>query len=576
MREFPNPLRAAALAFLLLVVSPCFALAATDPCPRPAEGSMVSPPPDIYSQNGVLSVSLNYYTTVDARGRTLFCYETPDGLEAPTLHVNPGDTLQIQLSNQEIATHSPGSGEEIVSGKSNVCGSPIMSTLSANMHFHGLNVSPKCHSDEVIRTLVNPGETFSYKIKIPKDEPPGMYWYHAHVHGIASHAVQGGASGAIEVEGIANLQPAVQGLPQRFLIFRDQPLANPPPNGIPTITQVPFWDVSLNYVPISYPKYVPGIIKMQAGAQEFWRVVNASADTVADLQLLFDGKPQRLQIVALDGVPTGSQDGKHQGTIITQKDILIPPAGRAEFIVTGPSTSVKKAIFFTKHIDTGPAGDVDTARPLAQIQLTNDLRKIPKAILPTGLPVQGQRFAGLTDSMVTAHRTLYFDEKIHNPGGGMLFFMAVVGEFEQLYNPNNPPAIITNEGAVEDWVIQNRTAEVHEFHIHQIHFQLLEVNGVPVPPKQRQFYDTHQVGYWTGKGRYPSIKVRMDFRGAVAGEFVFHCHILDHEDGGMMANIRVRPKGYGIPGGTGGAGVTQRAQSLRPTKVGARGAAAHA
>jgi len=576
MRDFPGKLRTAVLTFLLLVAFPCVALAASDPCPRPAEGSTIKPPPDIYSQNGVLNVALNYYTSVDQFGRTLFCYVTPDGLEAPTLHVNPGDTLQIQLTNWEILTHPPGSGEEIISGKSDVCGSAIMSTLSANMHFHGLNVSPKCHSDEVIRTLVNPGETFDYNIKIPKDEPPGMYWYHAHVHGIASHAVQGGASGAIEVEGIANLQPAVQGLPQRFLVTRDQPLAYPPTSGVPTLTPAPFWDVSLNYVPVSYPKYVPGIIKMQAGAKEFWRVVNASADTVMDLVLLYDGKPQPLQIVALDGVPTGSQDGKHQGTIITQKDILIPPAGRAEFIVTGPSSSVKKALFFTKHIDTGPAGDVDTARPLAQIQLTNDLRKIPKAILPTGVPVQGERFAGLTDSMVTAQRTLYFDEKIHYPGGGLLFFITVAGQFEQLYNPNNPPAITTNEGAVEDWTIKNHTAEVHEFHIHQIHFQLLEVNGVPVPPKQRQFYDTYQVPYYKGKGPYSSIKVRMDFRGAVAGEFVYHCHILDHEDGGMMANIRVRPKGYGIPGGAGGPGVTRHAQSLHPTKVGARGAAAHA
>jgi FtsP/CotA-like multicopper oxidase with cupredoxin domain len=556
------------------------ALAASDPCQRPAEGSVIAPPPDLYSQNGVLNVSLGYYTTVDAWGRTLFCYQTPDGLEAPTLHVNPGDLLKIQLTNSEISPNSPGSGSEIVSGKSNVCGSSIMSTLSANMHFHGLNVSPKCHSDEVIRTLVNPGETFDYKIKVPKDEPPGMYWYHAHVHGIASPAVQGGASGAIEVEGIANLQPAVQGLPQRFLIFRDQPLAYPP-NGVPVPTPAPFWDVSLNYVPISYPKYVPSIIKMQPGAQEFWRVVNASADTVADLQLLYDGKPQKLQIVALDGVPTGSQDGKHQGTIITQKDILIPTAGRAEFIVTGPSSSVKQAVLITNHIDTGPAGDIDTRRPLAQIQLTKDLRKIPKAILPTGLPVQGQRFAGLTDSMVTAHRELYFDEFIgankKNPsGGGMNFYITVKGQFDQIYNPDNPPAIVTDEGAVEDWTIENHTGEVHEFHIHQIHFQLLEVNGVTVPPKQRQFYDTHQVGYWTGKGPHPSIKVRMDFRGAVAGEFVYHCHILDHEDGGMMASIRVRPKGYGIPGGTGRPGTASQANSTEThAKVGARSTAAH-
>jgi FtsP/CotA-like multicopper oxidase with cupredoxin domain len=561
MRNWLNRMRTACLTLLLLVLAPCCALATTtDLCPRPVEGSIIEQPSDLYSQNGVLNVSLNYYTTVDQWGRTLFCYSTPDGLEAPTLHVNPGDKLNITLTNDELELHNPaksefslrslGSGVETISGAENVCGDTTMSVLSVNMHFHGLNVSPQCHGDEVIHTLVNPGQSFNYSLEIPADEPPGMYWYHAHVHGIASHAVQGGASGAIEVEGIANLQPAVQGLPQRFLVVRDQPLAYPPPRNHPALAPVPFWDVSLNYVPVSYPKYVPSIIQMQAGAQEFWRVVNASADTALDLQLVYDGKVQPLRIAALDGVPTGSQDGTHQGKIITQHDILIPPAGRAEFIVTGPSVAVKNAIFRTLHIDTGPAGDVDTQRPLARIQLTKDLKRIPKAILATGGPVHAQRFADVNDSMVTAYRSLYFDEKIgmnkKGPTGGVLFFITLKNGFDRLYEPYNPPDIITYSGAVEDWKIENHTKEVHEFHIHQIHFQLLAVNGKPVPPKQRQWYDTYQVPYWTGTGPYPSIKVRMDFRGAVVGEFVYHCHILDHEDRGMMANILVEsapPKG---------------------------------
>jgi FtsP/CotA-like multicopper oxidase with cupredoxin domain len=83
---------------------------------------------------------------------------------------------------------------------------------------------------------------------------------------------------------------------------------------------------------------------------------------------------------------------------------------------------------------------------------------------------------------------------------------------------------------------------VHEFHIHQIHFLVLQVNGKDVPPSERQWRDTYQVPYWTGPGPYPSIKVRMDFRGAVTGDFVYHCHILDHEDRGMMAILRVLPK----------------------------------
>lgn len=555
MHKIHTQIASAIIVLLACLIAPACALASNSPCPRPVDGSVITNPPDLYSENGVLKVSLNYYTTVDQWGRTLFCYNTPDGLEAPTLHLNPGDLLDLTLTNMEVTVtngaryhaaaaaelRSLGSGAETLGDPAQACADNTMTILSVNLHFHGLNISPHCGADNVIHTVINPGQIFNYKFRIPKNEPPGMYWYHQHVHGISSHALQGGASGAIEIEGIANIQPAVQGLPERFLVVRDQPLANPPVLGKPTMTEAPFWDLSLNYVPISYPKYVPGVIKMQAGAKEFWRVVNASADTIVDLKLLYDSKAQPLQIVALDGVPTGSQDGHHKGTIITQDDILIPPAGRAEFIVTGPSASVKHALFYSQAIDTGPAGDADTGRPLAQIQLTNDLRKIPKPVLAVPAMVRGDRFTGVTDAMVTAHRTLYFDEHIRAPGGGQNFFITVKGQYEKVYSPLDPPSIITHRGAVEDWTIENYAKEVHEFHIHQIHFQVLSVNGKTIPPDKRQWYDTYQVPYWHGSGPYPRIVIRLDFRGAVAGEFVYHCHILDHEDGGMMANIMVLP-----------------------------------
>ncbi|HEY3778695.1 MAG TPA: multicopper oxidase family protein [Rhizomicrobium sp.] len=543
MRETLTRLFAALAACLFVALVPCAAMAAAE-CPRPAEGSTIMQPPDVYSQNGVLSVQLNYYTDVDKFGRTRFCYVTPDGLEGPTLHLNPGDTLKLDLKNMEPDAPLL-SGVEQIAGKADACNDTTMQPTSVNLHFHGLNVTPRCHGDQVLRTIVNPGQTFRYHFRIPTNEPPGMYWYHAHVHGIAGVAVQGGASGAIEVEGIANLQPAVAGLPQRFLVFRDQPLAHPPTRQRAKLA--PFWDVSLNYVPVSYPRYRPGVIKMQAGAQEFWRLVNASADTIMDVVLQYDGKAQPLQIVAFDGVPTGSHDGKHQGTIITQNDILIPPAGRAEFIVTGPSSSVREAYLMTRHIDTGPAGDVDTRRPLARIELTNDLKEVPKAILPIAGNVKGDRFDNLDDSMVTAHRSFYFDEHFaankSAPGGAnMFFYIERKDQKDHTYQSDDPPSVITHKGAVEDWTIENRTQEVHEFHIHQIHFQVIAVNGVPVAPKKRQFYDTYQVGYWDGVSKkFPSITLRMDFRGAVEGEFVYHCHILDHEDAGMMANIVVAP-----------------------------------
>ena len=103
---------------------------------------------------------------------------------------------------------------------------------------------------------------------------------------------------------------------------------------------------------------------MQAGQQEFWRAVNASANSILDLQLVYDGVQQPLQIVAFDGVPTGSQDGRKQGIVITQTDILLPPAGRVEFIATPPSTNVKFAQFSTLAIDSGPLGDSLPFRPM--------------------------------------------------------------------------------------------------------------------------------------------------------------------------------------------------------------------
>jgi FtsP/CotA-like multicopper oxidase with cupredoxin domain len=532
-------------AVLLLLPLSVFAqtTTASSPCPRPAAGSVVTAPPELSSQNGVLNVTFNYFTTVDSDGRTLFCFTTPDGLQGPTLHVMPGDTLNVRVTNQ-VPAPPPGSPTEVVSNSSNQCGDATMTITSLNIHYHGTNTTPQCHGDQVIHTVINSGETFNYSLKFPANEPPGLYWYHPHIHGIAEAAVQGGASGAIIVGGIANFQPAVAGLPERVLVVRDQPVAGTPsPGGI-----IPSWDVTLNYVPIPYvssptPGFTPSIIRMQTGAKEFWRVTNSSADTILDLQLLYDNVAQPLKVVALDGVPIGSQDGTVPGQTLTQTDILIAPAGRAEFIVTAPSAAVKSAVFQTLNIDTGPGGDNDPTRPLAVIQTSAVAPPLPTAESPSGT-VPGPLFSNLATATPTAARTLYFSEVLSdptNPASPTNFFITVAGATPTLFDPNNPPAIVTTQGSVEDWTIQNQTQENHEFHLHQVHFLLMAVNGVPVPPAQQQYYDTIQVPYWSGSGPYPSVTVRADFRGPDIGDFVYHCHILGHEDNGMMAIIRVLP-----------------------------------
>jgi FtsP/CotA-like multicopper oxidase with cupredoxin domain len=528
----------------LLAFAPLTVFAnSTAPCPRPAPGSVVTPPPELFSRNGVLNVVFNYFTSMDAQGRTLFCFTTADGSQGPTLHVMPGDTLNVTVTNQ-VPAPPPGSPTEVVSNAGNKCGDVTMTITSLNVHYHGTNTAPQCHSDEVIHTIINSGESFQYSLHFPTDEPPGLYWYHPHVHGIAEAALQGGASGAIIVGGIASLQPAVAGLPERVLVVRDQIVAgSPDPGGL-----IPAWDLSLNYVPIPYvstpqPGFIPSVIKMKVGQKEFWRVSNSSADTILDLQLLYDNVAQPLKIVALDGVPVNSQDGTTPGSTLTQTDILIAPAGRAEFIVTAPAATVHKAVFQTLNIDTGPAGDNDPTRPLALIQTSNASTGLPVTEVASGA-IAGNRFAGLAALKPNTKRTLYFSEVISDPSDPSSptnFFITVDGATPTLFDPNNPPAITTTQGSVEDWTIQNRSPENHEFHLHQIHFLLLAANGVPVPAAQQQFYDTIQVPYWSGTGPYPSVTVRADFRGPDIGDFVYHCHILGHEDGGMMATIRVLP-----------------------------------
>ena len=124
--------------------------------------------------------------------------------------------------------------------------------------------------------------------------------------------------------------------------------------------------------------------------------------------------------------------------------------------------------------------------------------------------------------------------------GPAQFFITVEGQQPRVFEARNPPAITTHLGNVEDWTIENRTAEAHAFHIHQIHFLYTAENGQPIPDPP--LVDTVTIPPWTGTGPYPNVTVRMDFRDPeIAGKFVYHCHILDHEDGGMMATIDVKP-----------------------------------
>jgi FtsP/CotA-like multicopper oxidase with cupredoxin domain len=515
-------------------------------CPRFPPGSVIAPPPDIFSQNGALDVQFKYNTTVDQDGRSLFCFQTPSGQQGPTLRLNPGERLNILAANDV----PKGTAVERVSNSSNQCGDLDMYTSSLNIHYHGTTSSPDCHQDQVIHTIINSGEHFQYNVDFPSYIPSGLYWYHTHVHGIAEATVQGGASGALIISGIQNYEPEVAGLSERVLVIRDQPVAG---NSTPGNTCVgnnnvtPSWDLDINYVPLEFQAttctYTPAIIEMQAGEREFWRVANSGADTILDIQVEYDGKAQLLQLVALDGVAIDSQNGRQRGRTETVTHILLAPAARAEFIVTGPMPG-EKASLVTLNIDTGPDGDVDPTRTIATIKTDAPTRLPTIPAVERDMPPPMDVARELANLRPTVHRMLYFSEVLEdpsNPNSPTNFYITVDGATPVLFDPNNPPAIVTHQGEIEDWTIENRAQENHEFHFHQLHFLVQSQSGYSVPQEIGQFLDMIQIPYWKGSGPYPSVTVRLDFRGAVIGDFVYHCHILGHEDAGMMAIIRVLP-----------------------------------
>ncbi len=138
-------------------------------------------------------------------------------------------------------------------------------------------------------------------------------------------------------------------------------------------------------------------------------------------------------------------------------------------------------------------------------------------------------------------RKLYFSEKVTDPKNARstIFYVTEEGQKPVPFDPAAPPNISVHQGDVEDWIIENRSQETHTFHIHQTHFVVLERNNAAV--EENYLRDSVDVPYWDGTSpHYPSVKIRMDFRNpAIVGTFPYHCHILQHQDGGMMGTIRV-------------------------------------
>jgi len=465
-------------------------------------------PPRVQAKNHVLSLTLH---AVNENGRDAFAFDGET--VAPTIRASPGDVLKITYIN-DLPSKSP-----------ETCAvNPCMDMT--NLHFHGLSVSPDAPQDDVLTMLAKPGQVLHYSVEIPRDHPPGLFWYHTHPHGESHRQVLDGMSGAIVVEGMGRYVPEVERLRERVIVVRGRSIEHDPnAAALMRDVEIPAKGCGREAEAVEEIFTVNGVlrprIEIAPKERQFWRIVNASADRYLDLQL--DG--QTFEIVALDGMPLAYRDPKHP-TRVTDH-LLVAPAGRLETIVTGPLPGTNRALR-TLCVDTGPVGD-----PNPEMVLADLVQPSPTQPSPNRPDATAPRRVHSIDDRPPLYRPIDVEAlKKTEPDFTVIFTEDKNGFYinGRKFAADASPMTSARVGTYQHWRIVNQTAELHPFHIHQVHFLAYAQNGVSLP--HPAWLDTVNVPYGG------SVDVILDFTNPVIkGMSVFHCHLLNHEDKGMMAKI---------------------------------------
>ncbi len=472
--------------------------------PGCAQAVSLPQPPQVRARNHVLSLTLH---AVNENGRDAFAFKGET--VAPIIRASPGDILKITYIN------------DLPSKSQETCAiNPCMDMT--NLHFHGLSISPDAPQDDVLTMLAKPGQVLHYSVPIPLDHPPGLFWYHTHPHGESHRQVLDGMSGAIIIEGMERYVPEVERLRERVMVVRSSSIKHDP-NAAALMheVEIPAKGCGGESEAIEEIVTVNGVlrprIEIAPKERQFWRIVNASPDRYLDLQL--DG--QILEIVALDGMPLAYRDPKHP-TRATDH-LLVAPAGRLEAIVTGPPPGTH-TVLRTLCVDTGPVGDPNPEMVLADLVQ-------PRSDQSNTDPPHRQGDA--IDDRPPVYKAVDVEPlKKTSPDFTVTFTEDKNGFYinGRKFEGDAPPMTSVRVGTYQHWRIVNATAELHPFHIHQVHFLAYAQNDAPLP--HPAWLDTVNVPY------AGSVDVILDFTDPVIkGMSVFHCHLLNHEDKGMMAKI---------------------------------------
>jgi FtsP/CotA-like multicopper oxidase with cupredoxin domain len=464
-------------------------LKAKAPTPEP-----LIQPSEARSANGILDTTITAAPGPVRLGDRTFGGLLYNGAYMPpTLRARLGDTLRITFRNNLIE----GSRLNQTDYLGPLCtGADRPKDCPSNLHFHGMSVSPQGNSDNVF-IHVHPNETFQYVVRIPASgrQGPGLFWYHPHAHGFVNDQILGGMSGALVVEGIEEIFPLLQGLPERFFLIKHVRLADE--------TEI----VSIN-------GQINPVVAMRAGEMQFWRIAHIGASEFYKFRV--EGVP--LYVVATDG---------HALSLPRKMtEFFIGPGERIDAIAIGPPAGEypMRTISFQNEAWRPP-------EPVVQLAVITSSGLSPNPALED--EVLRQRVAGpqwideVRAAPIARRRTLVYsrtaDRKVFMIDGRVID-EARTDQTVKL-------------GDSEEWIVINTDQQYHSFHIHQTPFLVTEVGGVSW--NDNSLRDTFSVPPATDQG--PGVlKVVIPFTDpAIVGRFVYHCHAVDHEDKGMMGVIEV-------------------------------------
>lgn len=361
-----------------------------------------------------------------------------------------------------------------------------------NLHTHGFHISPSGNSDNVFLEI-QPGETFDFEFNVPENHTPGMYWYHPHVHGTTGVQVNGGMAGVIILEGGLDELPEIEGLTDRVMIFQSTEFDS---SGVVRPTNQQNNDYQLRTI----NGQLQPTIRMRPGEVERWRMLNATSG--AFLLMALEG--HQMHQIAHDGNPLSDVHSEFQ--------LMMGPGERNEVLIEAGSPGVYelRQLLWGEGIQSQP--DVLWATVIVEGDPV-DPRPLPTALIP---------FEDLRDAEVDVYREVRFDVQFDEHG----VHFVIDGQTVDMDRVDQ--TVKLND--LEEWTIYNDSDEWHPFHIHVNEFQVVAVNGEPYEAKSLE--DTRPLP------PLGSITMRTKFLD-FTGKYVYHCHILGHEDAGMMGIVEV-------------------------------------